>query len=1327
MATHEDIVEQTLQDLLQAVKDLNPNQGSAQTSSSTSTATVTKKTNLELSKFSDGLVKTSKTIGSAVTSGITKPVGLAGKAVGSLGSVAVKTASSLNSFSKSLDTQAVKLFESSLTDSTAKITSFTNKFDVLPIFGSSLKSLGSITQSNIDVFRELTSVGADFGKGITEFRNSAAEAGLSVDDFRAVIRKNSETFALFAGNVSTGTQRFVEISKAIQKQYTPAFSKLGMTMSDLSEFTAGYIDQQTRLGRAQNMTVPQLVEGTQQYILELDQLSRVTGLSRKQLDEQQRKNMQDVRVKTLMASLDVKAQGEVRRTLTFLSALPAEYADTAAAVKEIIATGGIPISDFAKSLAATTPSVYKAAVALSNGSGSAAELTASLRQTAKETKVLDKATAQSANVLSYMNKNIGFGFKMSTIGLDRYIEGLDQATVDQKEALDSANNAVLAIDKTFQNLKDRIMSGTAPILEKFGSTLVRIVNTGMPYLDKFFKKLGEIYDKIAPKLDKMLERFGKIIMDSLPDLEKLFDNFLDMLGKTVPNILNTLLDFGTELPGKTKSIVGSLSSFLTDLAKHTPNISKWLSDMVTGLSETIPKVVKWFKELGSELEIRAPRLRQDILDLATSFDNNVPAIRKWIEELPGKLEEFSNVIIPAVVSGLKLFTQAVDTTYKFFNDENFRKQVLFSVIDGFSSILQTATPYVLAGLDKIKIALSEYWTFTVLPILQDTLYSLKNTLISYAASQWELMWDSLGEYLSETWLNFKKEHFSLFVTDDDLKEVSNRKDRNKEVRELHKKQLRDELEAAELKRKRERDADLQREKENKSRKTHIENQESFDQRVKDVNKSIADSLQSLKDTLGNIVPGTAPNVEMPSEMPLGAGDVEAPAGGVSANAQKALAFFKSHGFSDIEAASIVGNLMQERGPGLNPNAPANELGAYGIAQWLPKVRPGGGINKGGGRLDVLKKRHPKDWQTLEGQLQFILEELQAEESHAYKRFKETPENVVAKTTTWRKFYERPGKHEANDLKRIEYAKQLLSGKSVKGSSSPITAGSSMTASPDSLARAQESLKSRLSHSGIDVENLRADYAMQLSAFIEDAEKTFGRKIRINSAYRPPTRAEKAALKSRGTTQESLGKGKRVGSTYGSMHGMGIASDVRFADRSLDAMNYMSAADKKKWLEVAARHNLEFPMIPGGRAPGVTEWWHVEPRGEQRGGASRRGLAGNEYLKYIQSASLSTALKSGGRFNVPRGGTMLAAAKTPGGESTNISPTALQPVSGGTSGATTGISEMSSALLTATNNKLDQINTNMEKLLYFTEEANHIKEKILTATKKQKGNMLPTTV
>jgi len=59
----------------------------------------------------------------------------------------------------------------------------------------------------------------------------------------------------------------------------------------------------------------------------------------------------------------------------------------------------------------------------------------------------------------------------------------------------------------------------------------------------------------------------------------------------------------------------------------------------------------------------------------------------------------------------------------------------------------------------------------------------------------------------------------------------------------------------------------------------------------------------------------------------------AKAAGSSENAKKALAFFKSKGWTDEQAAAIVGNLQQESGGNLDPGAVGDGGKAMGIAQW----------------------------------------------------------------------------------------------------------------------------------------------------------------------------------------------------------------------------------------------------------------------------------------------------------------------------------------------------------------------------------------------------------
>ena len=133
--------------------------------------------------------------------------------------------------------------------------------------------------------------------------------------------------------------------------------------------------------------------------------------------------------------------------------------------------------------------------------------------------------------------------------------------------------------------------------------------------------------------------------------------------------------------------------------------------------------------------------------------------------------------------------------------------------------------------------------------------------------------------------------------------------------------------------------------------------------------------------------------------------------GVSNNAQIAYDFYIDKGLAPHQAAGIVGSMMQESGPDLDPNT-RNAIGAYGIMQALGSRKDA--LLQSGAKGDLLK------------QLEFSWAEMQGPENNALKQIQaaETPEQAAV---AHRKYYERPGEKEARDDKRIQYAKQLLSG------------------------------------------------------------------------------------------------------------------------------------------------------------------------------------------------------------------------------------------------------------------------------------------------------------
>lgn len=131
-------------------------------------------------------------------------------------------------------------------------------------------------------------------------------------------------------------------------------------------------------------------------------------------------------------------------------------------------------------------------------------------------------------------------------------------------------------------------------------------------------------------------------------------------------------------------------------------------------------------------------------------------------------------------------------------------------------------------------------------------------------------------------------------------------------------------------------------------------------------------------------------------------------------AMKAFNYFKSQGYTDFQSAAIVGNLLQENRQ-MNPRL-ENSIGMRGIAQW--DANRWSNLEK----FAASKKIDPYSFET---QLQFIQHELRTGDGGLSASVFKNTKNLEEATVMFRKKYERPGEAEANDAKRIEYARGVL--------------------------------------------------------------------------------------------------------------------------------------------------------------------------------------------------------------------------------------------------------------------------------------------------------------
>jgi hypothetical protein len=310
-------------------------------------------------------------------------------------------------------------------------------------------------------FQQLSTVGADFGDSIFASRYAAIDAGLSLEEFKGQVESNAGTFALLGGSTIAGVRRFQSMSRVIQRDLQPTFSRLGLSMSETNDLMTDYLEIQTGLGRAQEMSNEDLVEGTKNYIQELDLLARVTGMSRKEASEALKAQQKDRNLRSLMMSMPAELQTQLGGMLASISKTSPQIAD---AVKELVITGGSPISDTAKGLMFVDQNLGNMARGLRDGSVTQEEFSQALQRAAIRAK--EQGAAMGAN-----NALIGFmGNEILTVGADlaqfgKFADARAEAEKAQLKASETGSKSVADFSSQMTKLTNSLIALFAPFLE----------------------------------------------------------------------------------------------------------------------------------------------------------------------------------------------------------------------------------------------------------------------------------------------------------------------------------------------------------------------------------------------------------------------------------------------------------------------------------------------------------------------------------------------------------------------------------------------------------------------------------------------------------------------------------------------------------------------------------------------------------------------------------------------------------------------------------------------------------------------------------------------
>ena len=396
-------------------------------------------------KSTTAMGKAAQTAGKGLKLVASAAKGVMGMAIGAIGNVA-NTAANLG--------KELVVGGNRLTDFSKHLSGLASTIPLVGgLLGGAIETLVGMVQGQIDVFRQLSNTGIDFGGSMFTTMQMATETGLSLEQFAGAIAEGSNNLSMMFGGATEGARRFAGLQREL-KGSIGELNRLGVSLDEVGTFTNDYLEIQRISGRFKQMDDRALAQGTKDYIMQLDQLAKVTGMSRKEAAAALREQATDKRLQSLFATMDEATRKTVDNSLAMMGNVGPEFKE---GLTELIATGGAPLSDYSKGLVATMPEVGEAARKLREGSISNEEFVAVVKRNQAQ---MQKFVGENGKMISTVAAT-GNGLYNAALDVAKAGEiagELSEAQKQQQEAQKNATRGLAEFESKIQNIRNKIVN-----------------------------------------------------------------------------------------------------------------------------------------------------------------------------------------------------------------------------------------------------------------------------------------------------------------------------------------------------------------------------------------------------------------------------------------------------------------------------------------------------------------------------------------------------------------------------------------------------------------------------------------------------------------------------------------------------------------------------------------------------------------------------------------------------------------------------------------------------------------------------------------------------
>lgn len=333
---------------------------------------------------------------------------------------------------------------------------------VIGFVNAALKQSDSLYDSYVKISRTGTVGSQAMGEVFSQMK----AFGYTVEqlgDMGSLLAQNSKSFGTFSKSALAGARQFGDVANSIQNSpIRDQFFRLGMSVNDINDGIAGYVNQQGKLGLLQGKTTKELTDGSQEYIKQLDLLTKLTGMTRQEQEDAREQALQIEAFYAGLADLDPDAQEQAMQAYTqalrkggpkFAAEMAANFNGVITGASDaFLSTGGESMKYFGKEFFARGGTADQAMA------GVAGSITPAM---AEVTKGLNQLGG-------------GFGLNLRTIkqlqgGIDPLAKTTEQLAEEQKNQLAGVNPATKAQAgirdaqiKSSQNLSEFTNLGVNP-------------------------------------------------------------------------------------------------------------------------------------------------------------------------------------------------------------------------------------------------------------------------------------------------------------------------------------------------------------------------------------------------------------------------------------------------------------------------------------------------------------------------------------------------------------------------------------------------------------------------------------------------------------------------------------------------------------------------------------------------------------------------------------------------------------------------------------------------------------------------------------------------